>query len=44
MTQEQQPAPQIKKAALTAFVVATAAITSYFMREHHLTLMIRPSR
>ena len=42
MTRDQDMPPQIKKAALTAFVVATAAITSYFMREHHVTLMIPP--
>ena len=42
MAQEQDLSPQAKKALITAVVVVTAGVASYFMREHHLTLTIPP--
>ena len=42
MTQDQDMPPQATKALITAAVIAVAAISSYFMREHLITLMIPP--
>ena len=42
MTQDQDLSPTTKKALISATIVAIAATSSYFMREHHLTLMIPP--
>ena len=42
MTQDQNMSPQAIKALITAVVIAAAAISSYFMREHLITLTIPP--
>ena len=42
MTQDQDLSPTAKKALISATTVAIATTSSYFMREHYLTLMIPP--